>query len=126
MPRNPKYRDELLIRWKYGCIICGYNKKDPSGNSLLEAAHIKSYCKGDHNDSMNNIILLCRNHHKEYDSGYLDFDEKGHVYCMDETDPYHGSTIVHYPEYIPPGFVKYHNNNSIVGKKLIVGDSDDR
>jgi len=48
------------------CQICDYTLKKPDGSLYIEAAHIDSKkLKG--KETRDNIILLCPNHHKEFD-----------------------------------------------------------
>lgn len=117
--RNADLRNELLRKWKFGCVICGYNRFNTKGQSMLEAAHIKSFSENPGNDVISNMILLCRNHHAEYDDGLIDFDTSGTIYCIDQDDPLNGKNVHHYPEYVTPGYIAYHNQESIVGKKYI-------
>jgi len=121
MPRDPEIRTKLLQSWKHGCVFCGYNKQDPIRNSsVLEGAHIRNFCDNQLNDSKENIILLCPNHHEEYDRGLIDFDTSGTIYCLDESDQLHLKNVNKYPSYVPPGIIREHNSKSYVGKKLII------
>lgn len=117
--RNAELRKELLRKWKSGCVFCGYNRCNSNGHSLLEAAHIKSFSDNYGNDLLSNIIMLCRNHHAEYDEGMIDFDTEGTIYCIDKTDPLNGKKVHDYPTYVTPGFIAYHNQESEVGRKYI-------
>lgn len=117
--RNAGLREDLLRKWKYGCVFCGYNRTNTKGQSLLEAAHIKSFSDNWGNDTASNLILLCRNHHAEYDDGLIDFDTNGRIFCMDQDDPLNGQMVHKYPDYVTPGYIAYHNQESEVGKKYI-------
>lgn len=46
------------------CAVCGYDKH-------YEIAHIKAVADFD-DDTLDNLIALCPNHHWEYDNGLLD------------------------------------------------------
>jgi predicted HNH restriction endonuclease len=53
----------------FKCEICGKSIKKRDGSFYIEAAHIKpKYKEGE--ETLSNIILLCPNHHKEFDLGY--------------------------------------------------------
>lgn len=54
-----------LIRG-FKCQLCGYKLKKSDGRYYIEAAHIDSKSIGGKEIS-ENIILLCPNHHKEFD-----------------------------------------------------------
>jgi 5-methylcytosine-specific restriction enzyme A len=48
------------------CQICGIGVPKEDGSFYVEAAHIKPKRSGG-NEALENIILLCPNHHKEFD-----------------------------------------------------------
>ncbi|WP_296386813.1 HNH endonuclease [Winogradskyella sp.] len=52
------------------CQICGKHIKKKDGTKYIEAAHIKAKSEGG-NETLENILLLCPNHHKEFDLGDL-------------------------------------------------------
>ena len=56
-----------LIRG-FSCQICGMSIVKKDGTKYIEAAHIKAKSKGG-KETLSNIILLCPNHHKEFDLG---------------------------------------------------------
>ncbi|MFA5829620.1 MAG: HNH endonuclease [Candidatus Gracilibacteria bacterium] len=59
----------------YKCQICGYFVLKRNGDRYIEAAHIKAKSqKG--NEMPDNIIILCPNHHKEFDYGELKINEQ--------------------------------------------------
>lgn len=60
----------LKIFRYYKCQICGHSITKKDGGKYIEAAHIKAkHLKG--KETADNIILLCPNHHKEFDLGEL-------------------------------------------------------
>ncbi|AXT50367.1 hypothetical protein D1818_05815 [Aquimarina sp. BL5] len=83
-PTNPEYikinsktykRDnatiaKIKILRDFRCQICSKRIKMKNGSYYIEAAHIKPKHLGG-NELPNNIILLCPNHHKEFDYGDL-------------------------------------------------------
>lgn len=69
------FRD-LLIR-KYGsCCLCGTDEMD-----LLVASHIKPWADSTRKErvDVNNGLLLCPNHDKLFDRGYISFDDNGGI-----------------------------------------------
>ena len=72
--RDPDFRDRVLKKYNHTCIVCGC--KEPT---ILEAAHIKGVAEGG-DDSTDNGMCLCRNHHKLYDAALLDIDLKNGVF----------------------------------------------
>ncbi len=64
--------DEAEEKGIKGCWLCGKQTID-----LLEAAHIIPHGISDFNIS--NGLLLCKNHHSQYDAGYISFHANGEV-----------------------------------------------
>ena len=59
----------IKILRNYECQICGLSIIKRDGSKYVEAAHIiPKHKKG--NEKPDNIILLCPNHHKEFDIGH--------------------------------------------------------
>lgn len=66
-------RDALSIQIlkklrSYKCQMCGKSIKMANGNLYVEGAHIKPKSKNGF-EKPNNILILCPNHHKEFDFG---------------------------------------------------------
>lgn len=99
------------------CLICGYDQCKPSGEPLLEGAHIRDFSDGSQFDIPENMVLLCPTHHREYDCGLIDFDKNGTIYHYDETNEYHLKTVQYRIQYVKPGYIEYHNHRSEVGVK---------
>ncbi len=53
----------------YKCQICGYTFKKKNGGFYVEGAHIIEKRTGKGEETPDNIIILCPNHHKEFDLG---------------------------------------------------------
>lgn len=73
------FRKKLLLRYD-GCCICGI-----SAPEFLVASHIKpwSECNGAEKTDVNNGLLLCPNHDKLFDQGYISFDKDGKIMISD-------------------------------------------
>lgn len=79
---NRKYfsRDNVIISYlkelrNFECQICGHKIQKKNGGFYIEAAHIKPKSEmGD--ESPDNILILCPNHHKEFDEGDTTITEK--------------------------------------------------
>ena len=66
--RDNKTIVQLKIIRDYKCQICGDNIRKRNGSYYIEAAHITpKRQKG--NELPSNILILCPNHHKEFDLG---------------------------------------------------------
>lgn len=72
---------KLLMRRYTHCCLC-----DVDDESLLVASHIKTWAKSNHAEKVdvNNGLLLCPNHDKLFDRGYISFDNGGHIVISDE------------------------------------------
>lgn len=66
--RNNSNIAKIKILREFKCQICGKTIIKKDGSKYVEAAHIKPKSKGG-KELWNNIILLCPNHHKEFDLG---------------------------------------------------------
>lgn len=74
------FRERLMD--KYGkCCLCGVMERD-----FLIASHIKpwSVCADKEKIDVNNGLLLCPNHDKLFDKGYISFDDNGRVMLSDK------------------------------------------
>lgn len=58
-----KFQKEALRKHGYKCQICGYDK-------FVNVCHVEARFKGG-SDTVDNAIVLCPNHHYEYDYGML-------------------------------------------------------
>lgn len=71
--RHYKFRDDILNRVDNKCCICRCREK-----KILQAAHICAVEEGG-NDSIDNGICLCANHHLMYDKGIIRIDFSNHT-----------------------------------------------
>ena len=66
--RDNKTIVQLKILRDFKCQICGTQIRKRNGDFYIEAAHIKpKHKKG--RETPDNILILCPNHHKEFDYG---------------------------------------------------------
>ena len=70
------FRDQMIKRFHKRCALCGV-----SNESFLIASHIKPWSKSDPNEKLSkfNGLLLCPNHDKLFDKGYISFSDEGHI-----------------------------------------------
>lgn len=70
-----QFRNKLIERDK-ACVLCGLNNKN-----FLIASHIKPWRFSKHKERIdyNNGILLCPNHDKLFDNGYISFTLNGKI-----------------------------------------------
>lgn len=76
------FRRKLLQRFKT-CCICGASLKE-----CLIASHIKPWrdCSPEEKTDVNNGLLLCPNHDKLFDLGYISFDDDGKILISEQLD----------------------------------------
>ncbi len=68
--RDNKTIAQIKILRDFKCQICGVRIIKKDGSFYVEAAHIiAKHQKG--REALDNIVLLCPNHHKEFDFGHL-------------------------------------------------------
>ena len=69
------FRDLLLRKYKK-CCLCGIDNPN-----LLVASHIKPWSKSNKDEKVdiNNGLLLCPNHDRLFDRGFISFDTKGKI-----------------------------------------------
>lgn len=85
--RDNKTIVQLKIVRGYKCQMCGSNIRKKDGSLYIEAAHITPK-KQKGTELPSNIILLCPNHHKEFDLGKKDIlerDEKVLIVVLNES-----------------------------------------
>lgn len=111
-----QFRDMMLKIHRCKCCICGVTLGD-----MLIASHIKPWSKSDENEKVSeyNGLLLCPNHDKLFDLGYISFDEKGKIMISDYIDetnrlflnvnPYMQIALENVSEEIQ-SFLKYHRS----------------
>ena len=65
------------------CCLCGVNNED-----FLIASHIKPWSVSDENEKLNefNGLLLCPNHDKLFDKGFISFDNNGNILISNKLD----------------------------------------
>jgi hypothetical protein len=72
--RDNKTIAQIKIIRDFKCQICSTTIIKKDGSKYVEAAHIKAkHQKG--RETLDNIILLCPNHHKEFDYGHLEIEQ---------------------------------------------------
>lgn len=71
-----KFRDLLLKRYKNKCCLCAVKNK-----KLLIASHIKPWAKSESKEKadIDNGFLMCPNHDRLFDKGYITFDDDGTI-----------------------------------------------
>ena len=75
-----KFRDLLLKRYNNKCCLCGVKNQ-----TLLTASHIKPWADSEPKEKsdVDNGFLMCPNHDKLFDKGYITFDDDGKIIISD-------------------------------------------
>lgn len=75
-----KFRDLLLKRYNNKCCLCAIKNQ-----KFLIASHIKPWAKSEPKEKadINNGFLMCPNHDRLFDKGYITFDDDGKIIISD-------------------------------------------
>lgn len=87
IPRDSRFRFNILKAYEYKCAVCGFDVKLGNTPVALEAAHIKWHQAGGPDDTVNGLAL-CSLHHKLFDRGAFTLSQDLDVLVSDEA---HGS-----------------------------------
>ena len=107
------FRKELLNRYNK-CCLCSVNLAE-----CLIASHIKPWSNAEAEEKLDvdNGLLLCPNHDRLFDSGFISFDEEGKILISPMLDPdnqtsmnIHNSMRIEYKGK-NKDFMKYHREN---------------
>jgi HNH endonuclease len=95
--RDRRKAAALRKRYDNTCMVCGTKLKVGREKFYAEAAHIKPLGKP-HNgpDVAKNMLVLCPNHHLQFDSGVLSFEKAGEefrVISKVADDAFHGKVL---------------------------------
>ena len=74
------FRDFLLERYNR-CCLC-----DVENHTLLIASHIKPWAESEPKEKLDvdNVFLMCPNHDRIFDKGYITFDDDGKIIISDK------------------------------------------
>ena len=108
--RDTNLTKKMKQLYKNRCQICGTVIKLKDGKEYSEAHHIKPLGKHNGPDSADNIIILCPNHHVEFDYGVIAIDpENLTVLHKDPKNPYFGKKIYIHPSHnLNKEYLRYH------------------
>ena len=75
------FREKLLNRYNKKCCLCGISQPE-----ILTASHIKPWAQSTKSEKLdvNNGLLLCANHDRLFDRGYISFDDDGKTMISNE------------------------------------------
>jgi len=111
--RNTTIIKELKTKYKNKCQICGKQIKLPNGSFYSEGHHLKKLggtYKGP--DIPSNIIIVCPNHHTEFDYGSIAIDPKTHLIVdIDKSSEYNGKPLAYERSNLDNSFLAFHLKN---------------
>jgi len=97
---NRLTRDSLIARalkkmYNNTCQLCNEQLKSSSAGYFSEAHHIRPFNQHHQGqDSISNMIVLCPNHHVQFDQLYYCIHpETWMVHCIDKIDKYHNKPL---------------------------------
>ncbi len=104
--RDTRISHEIKKLYNYECQICKHAIITPSGR-YAEGAHIKPLGRP-HNgdDSADNIICLCPNHHVMFDKGSFSIDDN-----LELIGAVPGKLFLHSKHHLNKSNLKYHRNS---------------
>lgn len=111
--RDRKKAAALKQRYDNCCMFCGARLQVAEDRFYSEAAHIKGIGEP-HNgpDKVSNMLVLCPNHHLQFDRGILRLEKVGSTYRIKSKtagDPLQGRTL-NLAHSIDDDCVKYHHD----------------
>ena len=99
--------------YDHRCQLCGDRRESRDGSPYAEAHHVKPL--GDEHegpDTASNVVVLCPNHHADFDYGRLRIDPESYevTHAFDAAVDSEQLTVAANHE-LDPQFFRYHNEN---------------
>jgi hypothetical protein len=93
--RDTKNARKLKEKYDNRCQLCGCQLIGANGGFFSEAHHIQPYNKKHKGgDTYKNLIVLCPNHHAQFDQLYYAIEPQTHkIHCLYDKDLYHLAAI---------------------------------
>jgi hypothetical protein len=90
--RNRKIASQLRLHYKHRCMFCGIRLQIGDQRFYAEAAHIKPLgSPHDGPDKTGNLLILCPNHHLQFDRGVVRIEMSGQDFKIKSSVP--GDTL---------------------------------
>lgn len=111
--RDTSIVKKLKKQHMYKCQICGKQITLPSGSFYCEGHHLQPLGSSHQGpDIKENIILVCPNHHLEFDYGVMGYDPvKEQITHIDPYNEFHQKKMSYLRDDIDESFFKYHMKN---------------
>lgn len=109
--RNTDLAHDMKRMYNYVCQICGDTRRGPDGNPYAEAHHIRPLGRPHEGpDQPGNILVLCPNHHADFDYGRLSVDPKTYHVSHTYDDAVDGIELTVADPHEPnEDYLTYHN-----------------
>lgn len=106
--RDTKIIKDLKERYNNTCQLCGAKLRLPNGNGYSEGHHLNKL-GGLHKgpDIKENVIILCPNHHTEFDYGMIAI-KHGIMVHIDSTNVYHGQPLAYLRDDLDDKYLQDH------------------
>lgn len=111
--RNTELGYEMKEMYEYECQVCGDARRGPDGSPYAEIHHIRPLgSPHDGPDTPGNILVLCPNHHADFDYGRLTVDQGTDTVSHTYEPAVDGAKLtVDTAHDINPDHLDYHNDN---------------
>ncbi|WP_167599476.1 HNH endonuclease [Halorussus marinus] len=109
--RNTQLTKEIKEKYDYNCQICGETRRGNNGDPYAEAHHVQPLGKP-HNgpDEESNILVLCPNHHADFDYGRAKIDTQTYEVEHADRSEIDGTELSIAPGHDLEGkYIRYHN-----------------
>lgn len=109
--RNTDLAHDMKRMYDHTCQICGASRQGPDGDPYAEAHHIRPLGRPhDGPDEPENILVLCPNHHADFDYGRLTVDPETYRVTHTYEEAVDGKQIdVADPHELSDEHLTYHN-----------------
>jgi hypothetical protein len=111
--RDTKVSAMAKERYNYRCQLCGDRRESRDGTPYAEAHHVKPLgAKHDGPDTAANVVVVCPNHHADFDYGRLRIDPERYVVTHAFDDAVDGGILTVAPDHdLDSTFLRYHNEH---------------
>lgn len=115
--RNTALTHDMKEMYDYECQVCGDTRKGPNGTKYAEAHHIRPLGQPHEGpDEPENILILCPNHHADFDYGRLVVDPETFRISHAYEDDVDGSTLFVADAHEPREDYLVYHNEAIAGE----------
>lgn len=109
--RNTDLAHDMKRMYNHTCQLCGVSRQGPDGDPYAEAHHIRPLGRPHEGpDEPENILVLCPNHHADFDYGQLTVDPESYRVSHAYEEAVDGTKLdIADPHEISEDHLTYHN-----------------